>query len=75
MTRKNLDHRLQGIRDELLYLSSMVEAALVNSVSVLKSHDLEKSRLVHRNDLRINAECFELERQIIFTIARSACFV
>ncbi len=72
MPRKSLDHQLQIIRDDLLYLSSMVETALVDSVSALKDHDWEKSRLVSHNDLQINAKRFDLEGQIIVTIATEA---
>ena len=56
MPRKSLDHQIQIIRDELLLLSSMVETALVESVSALKDHDMEKSRIVYENDVQINAQ-------------------
>jgi phosphate transport system protein len=69
MPRKSLDHQLHFICDDLLILSSMVETALVESVSALKNHDMEKSRMVFDNDARINAMRFELEGHIIVTIA------
>lgn len=72
MPRKDLDLELQIIRDDLLLLSSMVETALVESVSALKDHDMEKSRIVYDNDLVINAKRFDLEGQIIVTIAIQA---
>ncbi len=72
MPRKSLDQELQIIRDDLLLLSSMVETALVESVTVLKDHDMEKSRVVYNNDARINAKRFDLEGQIIVTIATQA---
>jgi len=72
MPRKSLDHQLKIIRDDLLYLSSMVETALVDSVSALQDHNMEKSRIVHDNDLQINARRFDLEGQIIVTIATEA---
>jgi len=72
MPRKSLDHQLQIIRDDLLYLSSMVETALVDSVSALKDHDWEKARIIYDNDEQINAKRFDLEGQIIVTIATEA---
>jgi phosphate transport system protein len=72
MPRKGLDQELQIIRDDLLLLSSMVETALVDSVTSLKDHDLERSRLIYINDSRINAKRFDLEGQIIVTIATQA---
>jgi phosphate transport system protein len=69
MPRKSLDQQLQIIRDDLLLLSSMVETALVESVSALKDHDMDRSRIVYENDEQINAKRFDLEGQIIVTIA------
>jgi phosphate transport system protein len=69
MPRKSLDKEIQIIRDDLLLLSSLVETALVESVSALKDYDMEKSRVVYDNDAQINAKRFDLEGQIIVTIA------
>jgi phosphate transport system protein len=69
MPRKNLDHQLYLIRDDLLLLSSMVETALEDSVDALKELDPEKSRVVYKNDMQINDKRFELEGQIIAVIA------
>ena len=72
MPRKSLDQQLQIIRDELLLLSSMVETALVESVTALKDHDMERSRIVYENDVQINAKRFDLEGEIIVAIAIQA---
>jgi phosphate transport system protein len=72
MPRKSLDQQLQIIRDDLLILSSIVETALVESVSALKDHDMEKSRIIYKNDEQINAKRFDLEGQIIVIIATQA---
>ena len=72
MPRAGLDQELQIIRDDLLLLSSMVETALIESVTVLRDHDMEKSRVVYANDAQINAKRFDLEGQIIVTIATQA---
>jgi phosphate transport system protein len=72
MPRKSLDQELQIIRDDLLILSSTVETALIESVTVLKDHDMEKSCVIYDNDAQINAKRFDLEGQIIVTIATQA---
>ena len=72
MPRKSLDQELQIVRDDLLLLSSMVETALIESVSALKDHDMEKSQVVYENDAQVNAKRFDLEGQIIVTIATQA---
>jgi phosphate transport system protein len=69
MPRKILDHEIQFVCDDLLLLSSMVEIALIESVIALKDHDMEKSRLIYAQDKKINAQRFDLEGQIIITIA------
>jgi phosphate transport system protein len=69
MPRQSLDKEIQIIRDNLLILSSMVETALVESVSALKEHDMEKSRIVYKNDAKINDLRFVLEGRIIVIIA------
>lgn len=72
MPRKSLDQKLQIIRDELLLLSSMVETALIESVTALRDHDMDKSRAVYDNDAQVNSKRFRLERLIIITIASEA---
>ena len=72
MPRQSLDKEIKIIRDDVLLLSSMVETALVESVSALKDHDMERSRVVYENDILINAKRFDLEGQIIVTIATQA---
>jgi len=69
MPRQSLDKEIQVIRDSLLILSSMVETALVESVSALKEHDMEKSRGIYANDAQINSLRFNLEGRIIVIIA------
>jgi len=69
MPRQILYHELQIICDDLLLLSSMVETALIDSVSALKDCNMKKSRIVYDNDEKINARRFDLESQIIVAIA------
>jgi len=69
MPRQILDHEIQITCDDLLLLSSMVETALIDSVSALKDGDMERSRMVYKNDAKVNAKRFELESQIIIAIA------
>jgi len=69
MPRKNLDHQLHLIRDDLLLLGSMVETALEESVAALKEFDHEKSWVVYKTDVQINEKRYELEGQIMAVIA------
>lgn len=69
MARETLDRKLRHLLDEVLVLDSLVEAALIESVEALKKRDLELARRVYSGDAQINAKRFELETDIIITIA------
>jgi phosphate transport system protein len=69
MTRKNLDREIQQARDEILLLGSMVEEAMLNSVTALKDHDLPGSREILTKDRAINDKRYQIEGTIIATIA------
>jgi phosphate transport system protein len=69
MARETLDRKLRHLLDEILVLDSLVEAALIEAVEALKKRDLELARRVYAGDTQINAKRFELENDIIITIA------
>jgi phosphate transport system protein len=50
-------------------MDSMVEKATLEAVDALKNRDLELARQVYANDSLINQKRFDLEREIIVTIA------
>ncbi len=69
MTRETLDRKIQHLRDEILVLDSMVESALTQSVAALKKQDVKLAHQVYDQDKDINARRFELENDVITTIA------
>ena len=69
MARETLDRKIRHLLDEILVLDSLVETALIESVEALKKRDLELARRVYAGDAQINAKRFELENDIIITIA------
>lgn len=69
MLRETLDRKLQNLIDEILVIDSMVETALVESVNALKNRDLKLAQQIYNNDELINQKRFELENDIIITIA------
>lgn len=64
-----LDKKIQHLLNEILIMDSMVENATLESVDALKNHDLELARQVRNNDRLINKKRFDLENDIIVTIA------
>ena len=69
MQRKTFSQELQEVKDEILLLSSMVEQAVMDSVTALKDNDLERARQILSNDLLINRKRFEIEASIMVLIA------
>ena len=69
MLRDTLDRKLQHLVDEILVIDNMVETALMDSVEALKMRDLILAKRIYENDVLINQKRFELENDIIVTIA------
>ena len=69
MPRKSFGQEMQEVKNEILLLASMVEEAVMESVQALKDNDLDRSRQVLQNDLRINRKRFEIEISIIVLMA------
>jgi len=69
MARKTFNQETQEIKNEVLLLSSMVEEAVMESAIALKDNDLDRSRQVFLNDLKINQTRFEVEISIIVVMA------
>ena len=64
-----LDKKIHHLLDEILIMDSMVENAALEAVDALKNRDLELARQVYANDRSINQKRFDLENDIIVTIA------
>jgi phosphate transport system protein len=69
MQRKTFSQELHEVKDEILLLSSMVEQAVMESVTALKDNDLARARLILSNDVLINRKRFEIEISIMVLIA------
>jgi phosphate transport system protein len=69
MPRKTFSQEIQEVKDELLLLSSMVEQAVMDSVTALKDNDIEQARQIYSRDIFINRKRFEIEYSIMVLIA------
>jgi phosphate transport system protein len=69
MQRKTFGQEMQDLKDETLLLGSMVEQAVMNSVTALKENDLERARQIYSEDIYINKKRFEIENSIMVLIA------
>jgi phosphate transport system protein len=69
MARETLDNKLRHLYDGILVLDSMVEYATLRAVEALKKHDLRAAEKIYVGDKQLNAKRFELENDLIITIA------
>ncbi len=69
MPRKSFDQELQGLQDEVLDLTGVVEKAIVDSVETLRQRDVEASRRLIAEDLVINQKRYEIEASALTLIA------
>jgi phosphate transport system protein len=69
MPRITLDRKIRHLLDEILVLDSLVESAAIGAVDALKKRDVLAAKQVYEGDKKINAKRFELENDVIATIA------
>ncbi|RME88584.1 MAG: phosphate transport system regulatory protein PhoU [Anaerolineae bacterium] len=69
MLRKTFETELQQVKDNVLFLGSLVEQAILDSVEALKKRDMDASRRIMEADREINARRFAIENQVMVLIA------
>lgn len=57
--------KLQEIHNDVLYMGSMVEKAIIASIKALKERDLELAQQIITDDININQKRFETENKCI----------
>lgn len=69
MTRERLDKQLNKLRDDVLFLGSMVEQAMLQAVDALKRRDSAAARRIYAEDAHINEKRFKIEHATLICIA------
>ncbi len=69
MTRELFHKELTDLQDDVLFLGSMAEKAVVDSVESLRSADFEWSQRIVEEDQAINRKRFDIEERALFVIA------
>ncbi|HUF39804.1 MAG TPA: phosphate signaling complex protein PhoU [Anaerolineales bacterium] len=69
MTRERLDRQLNQLREDILFLGSMVEQATLEAVDALKRRDITAARRIYADDEKINRKRFDTESAALITIA------
>jgi phosphate transport system protein len=69
VTRDLFNRELTQLQDDVLVMGSMAQKAILDSMEALRDGDLEWSRRLVEDDVRINEKRFEIEDRCIFVIA------
>jgi phosphate transport system protein len=69
MLRKTFESEIRQVKDDVLVLGSMVEQALLDSVTALKKRDVEASERLFLEDQEINKKRFDIENKLMILIA------
>jgi phosphate transport system protein len=71
-TRSKFDSKLIELKEKLLEMERLAEAAVRNSLSALLNHDMEKAKQVIDGDDKIDALEDEIHDQVLILIARES---
>jgi len=72
MTREAYLHQIQGLRDDVVAMSSMVDKAIARSIEALRTQDIDLAREVKNADQEINAIRWRTEERALLVIATQA---
>jgi len=67
--RRTLEIEIQDLRNDLLYLGSMVEKQLIGAVDTMKKRDWEGSIQIIEDDEEINKRRYAIEEKVMIVIA------
>jgi phosphate transport system protein len=68
-TRETLDNKIRELNDAILELASIVEQAILGSVSTLVERDTVEAKRIYEDDKAINEKRYEIERQALIAVA------
>lgn len=69
MTREQLDRDMHHLQDEVLFLGSMVEQAVLDSIDALRQRNIEAARKIYLGDNDINQKRYAIESATMAIIA------
>lgn len=69
MTRAAYEHQIQGLRDDVVAMASMVDKAIARSIDALESQDVSLARVVRKEDKIINEARWAGEERALTLIA------
>ncbi len=67
--RKSFENEIQDLKDQLVVLGNLVEQQLIESVDAFKRRDVDNSEIIRDRDDEVNKRRFDIEEQVLITIA------
>ena len=68
-SRETLDSKIREMNDALIELASIVEQAILGSVTALEERDISSAKELYSGDKVINEMRFDIERQALIVVA------
>ena len=68
-TRETLDSKIRELNDAIIELASIVEQAILGSVTALVERDIASAKTIYEGDKIINEKRYEIERQALIIVA------
>ncbi len=68
-TRETLDSKIRELNDAIVELASIVEQAILGSVTALEERDIANAKTIYEADKTINEMRFDIERQALIIVA------
>lgn len=72
MTRVQYSHEIQGLRDDVVAMASMVDKAIARAIEALRRQDVQLAREVVAADRSINRHRWQVEERALLLIATQA---
>lgn len=72
MTRENYNNQLQGLRESIISMASMVDKAIARSIDALKHQDIALAEQIVADDRAINQARWDTEESALLIIATQA---
>jgi phosphate transport system protein len=69
MTRVAYEHQIQGLRDDVVHMASMVDKAIARSIDALRSQDVPLAHAIVAADREVNQQRWKVEEQALTIVA------
>jgi phosphate transport system protein len=69
MTRIAYEHQIQGLRDDVVHMASMVDKAIARAIDALRTQDVPLAHAIVAADREVNQQRWKVEEQALTIVA------